>query len=254
MQREVVELAARVASTTASSQRRASETAYALSSNGADGLRRTRQSPWGVPMGIEGLSPPSLPPSPTGVGGVEAPHFLPRGGVFASTALVNIFADTPGSQIYYSTNGSAPTTTHYEGCGVQPLSVYLSKSCTVKAVAALLSKPGGTSRAVSEMREVTFRIERHGDRPSERTPSPSGGVGVQQQQHQQHGTHIAGVGLLLEKSQGTGHVRVRQIMPGGAADMDGSVSEGDRLVSIDDVYVDQLPFQTVLESMKVRTR
>jgi hypothetical protein len=41
--------------------------------------------------------PPSLPASPPSFAvAIEAPQFLPKGGHFTGTTMVNIFADTPG--------------------------------------------------------------------------------------------------------------------------------------------------------------
>jgi hypothetical protein len=39
---------------------------------------------------------------------------------------------------------------------------------------------------------------------------------------------LAGVGLILERSEITHHVRVKQLMPGGAAEVNGLIRVGDR--------------------------
>ncbi len=41
---------------------------------------------------------------------------------------------------------------------------------------------------------------------------------------------LAGVGLVLERNETTHHVRVKQLMPGGAAEVNGLIRVGDRYV------------------------
>uniref|UniRef100_A0A7S0Z062 PDZ domain-containing protein n=1 Tax=Hemiselmis tepida TaxID=464990 RepID=A0A7S0Z062_9CRYP len=181
--------------------------------------------------------------------GPGIPHFVPNGGVFNTTALVNIFADAPGAVIFYSTNGSKPSVTHYEGQGPQPLSVYLSKTCTLKAISVVGGVAGevvssdfvvdlGDRHHYQHVVHVSsHRTERHRSPPDPPQPMEAPNV-------------PAGVGMLLERSEKSHHVRVKHIMPGGAADLQGSIRLGDRLLSVDDASVDTLPFPQLLEAIK----
>jgi len=75
----------------------------------------------------------SLALKPAGTGGspVATPTFSPAGGTYASPQTVTISSSTAGATIYYTTNGSTPTTssTVYSG----PITV--SATETVKAIA-----------------------------------------------------------------------------------------------------------------------
>ena len=59
---------------------------------------------------------PSATPTPT----VATPTFLPSGGTFHRSVTVQISCSTAGATIYYTTNGTVPTTSSlvYNGTGV----------------------------------------------------------------------------------------------------------------------------------------
>jgi hypothetical protein len=81
---------------------------------------------------------PQSPPPPT----VSTPTFTPPAGTYASTQSVTISDATSGATIYYTTNGSTPTTSSAVYAG--PITV--SSSETLKAIAAA---PGNTNSAVA---------------------------------------------------------------------------------------------------------
>jgi hypothetical protein len=60
-----------------------------------------------------------------------SPSFSPAGGKYQSLQLVTLSASTPSAQIYYTTNGSTPTTTStlYRG------SISVPSNLTIKAIA-----------------------------------------------------------------------------------------------------------------------
>jgi len=61
---------------------------------------------------------------------------------------------------------------------------------------------------------------------------------------------MAGIGLLLEKDGKTGRINVKKVISGGAAGKDGTIKEGDRVVSVNHVDVDPIPLDQTLEQVK----
>jgi C-terminal processing protease CtpA/Prc len=53
------------------------------------------------------------------------------------------------------------------------------------------------------------------------------------------------VGLLLEKSEKTGAVTIKKIIPGGAADEDGRLKLKDELMRVDGKALDKLALEEV---------
>ena len=62
---------------------------------------------------------------------VHTPYFTPSGGTYTGAQTVTISCSTSGATIYYTTNGSTPTTSSSKY--TQPITV--SESCTLKAIA-----------------------------------------------------------------------------------------------------------------------
>jgi hypothetical protein len=95
--------------------------------------------------------------------GVVAPSISPNGGSFTGPVTVSLASSTAGAQIYFTTNGSAPTTgsTVYSGAFV------LSSTATVRAKAV---KSGMTDSAESA---ATFTIAQAG--VAAPSISPNGG-------------------------------------------------------------------------------
>ena len=99
-----------------------------------------------TPSGEEPPNPPSDPVAAT-------PVFSPAGGTYTGSVEVSISTTSAGASVYYTLDGSTPTTasTQYTG----PIS--LSETTTVKAIA------GGTGFTNSAVTEATYTIE--GDEP-----------------------------------------------------------------------------------------
>jgi len=79
---------------------------------------------------------------------IESPTISPSGGVFIAPQSVTISDATPGVTIYYTTNGTSPTT----GSTVYTLPFMVSATATVQAIA--VSSGGVSSQAASQ----TFTI------------------------------------------------------------------------------------------------
>jgi len=90
-----------------------------------------------------------------------APSISPNGGSFASSQSVTLSTSTPSATIYYTLDGSAPTTssTQYSGA------ITISKETTLKAIA---SAPGFLQSSVSS---ATFTFTNQTPSPTF-TPSP----------------------------------------------------------------------------------
>ena len=63
------------------------------------------------------------------------PTFSPTAGTYTSDQTVTISSATSGATIYYTTDGSKPTTSSYTGYGASPLKLTVSSSETIKAIA-----------------------------------------------------------------------------------------------------------------------
>src|SRR3989449_170654 len=94
---------------------------------------------------------------------VVAPTFSPAGGTYTSTLSVSISETTPGATIYYTTDGSTPTTASSVYTG--PISV--PRTTTLRAMAAA---PGMANSAVTS---ATYTLQ-----TATPTFSPSGGTYV----------------------------------------------------------------------------
>jgi len=79
---------------------------------------------------------------------VQTPTFTPAGGTYRRATSVAIYDATPGAQIYYTTNGSTPTTSSMRYTG--PISV--TRTTTIKAIAVL------TGWSNSAIASSTYRI------------------------------------------------------------------------------------------------
>ncbi|MGD0681547.1 MAG: chitobiase/beta-hexosaminidase C-terminal domain-containing protein, partial [Terracidiphilus sp.] len=79
-------------------------------------------------IGCGGSSTNTPPSNPT----AATPTFLPAAGTYAAAQSVTLYDTTPGAAIYYTTNGSTPTTgsTLYSGA------IAVSTSETIQAIAA----------------------------------------------------------------------------------------------------------------------
>lgn len=85
---------------------------------------------------------PQTPPPAT----VETPAFSPAGGSFADSVTVAISSATPGATIYYTLDGSAPTTASIHYTGSFTMAPAASGTTTVRAIAA---SAGMTTSAVA---------------------------------------------------------------------------------------------------------
>src|SRR5204863_9223812 len=94
---------------------------------------------------------------------VVAPTFSPAGGTYTSTLSVSISETTPGATIYYTTDGSTPTTASSVYAG--PISV--TRTTTLRAMAAA---PGMANSAVTS---ATYTLQ-----TATPTFNPSGGTYV----------------------------------------------------------------------------
>lgn len=86
-----------------------------------------------VPVGVSGTSYGTITASPT---------FSPNPGTYANSVAVTLSTTTPGATIYYTTNGSTPTT----GSTVYTGALTINQSTVVQALA---TAPGYTDSAVS---------------------------------------------------------------------------------------------------------
>jgi hypothetical protein len=94
---------------------------------------------------------PTPTPTPTPVTTVATPNFFPNGGTFSKRVTVKLFCSTSGALMYYTTNGSTPTTSS---------SVYTSDGILLsgtgsKTVNAIGVKSGLSNSAVAT---ATFTI------------------------------------------------------------------------------------------------
>jgi hypothetical protein len=107
-----------------------------------------------------------VPPNPNGTQTVATPTFSPAGGSFTSAQSVSISDSTSGATIYYTTNGSTPTTssTVYGG----PISVG-SGTVTIEALGA---KSGDNNSSVAS---ATYTITTAQQQVATPTFSPAGG-------------------------------------------------------------------------------
>src|SRR6185437_27941 len=96
----------------------------------------------------------------------DAPIFSPAGGTFSAPVSLSIASSTPGATIYYTIDGSAPTTTSTAYSG--PMTI--SSTTTVNAIAA------APNFAPSAPESVTIIIE--SQLPQTPIPifSPAGGI------------------------------------------------------------------------------
>jgi hypothetical protein len=81
--------------------------------------------PTGESIAVYGLLNGAVPTA-------TAPTFLPTGGIFSSTQTVTLFDPTPGAVIYYTTNGSTPTTASAKYAAA----LTIGSTTTVRAIAA----------------------------------------------------------------------------------------------------------------------
>ena len=150
------------------------------------------------------------PPAPPNL-----PRIHPSGGTFSETVPTSITSSTPGTTIYYTTDGSSPN----EGtspCGASPLWIQVEKSLCVRAICV------ANDGLASEIVEATFDVQRP----------------------------PAGIGLLLEKSDRDGSVRVVKILAAGAAHEDGTIQLRDQLTHVDDTSVASLALEQILDLIK----
>ena len=76
---------------------------------------------------------------------VATPQFSPAGGPYASDQSITISSFTPGATIYYTTNGSTPTTSS----PVYSTAISVPGPSTTETVQALATKSGWTNSAVA---------------------------------------------------------------------------------------------------------
>ena len=76
---------------------------------------------------------------------VATPTFTPAAGTYVGTQSVSINCDTEGASIYYTTNGTEPTTSSTPYDANHPISV--SASCTIKVLAKKAGKTDATAQA-----------------------------------------------------------------------------------------------------------
>src|SRR5205807_4888925 len=102
-------------------------------------------TPTPVPTSTPTATPTPVPtPTSTPIQTVDTPTFSPSGGTFRRRVTVDISCTTPGATIYYTTDGTTPTTSSlvYNGFGVT-----LSGRGT-KTLKAIGSEPGYNDNAV----------------------------------------------------------------------------------------------------------
>jgi hypothetical protein len=100
-------------------------------------------------IAISGVTKPSAPASATytiAYPAAAAPTFAPLGGTYQADQSVTLSTTTPGATIYYTTDGSAPTTgsTKYTGA----ILTTVSPATTINAIAmapAFAQSPSGTA-------------------------------------------------------------------------------------------------------------
>lgn len=76
---------------------------------------------------------------------VATPTFTPAAGTYVGTQSVSINCDTDGASIYYTTDGTEPTTSSTPYDANHPISV--SASCTIKVLAKKAGKTDATAQA-----------------------------------------------------------------------------------------------------------
>jgi hypothetical protein len=147
---------------------------------GADAIARLF---WSSPSQPQQIIPQNrlFPPS-SGTPAVAPPVFTPNGGTFASPQSVGISTVTPGASIYYTTDGSTPTSS--STLYTTPFTV--SANATAKAIA---KKAGMTDSAITS---ATFNVG-----PTVATPTitPNGG------------THVTSVQVTLATTTGGAAIR-----------------------------------------------
>ena len=158
------------------------------------------QQPIYIYQKTDGGSPVD-PPVPT----VNAPTFNPNGGTFSTVQIVTITSTTEGATIYYTTDGTEPTTSTTTSVA-NGGTVTVSSSCTLKAIAT----KDGVSSTVSSAdftinsgstysSPVSFSAS---DFAGQGTPSSGGEISVEKNPI----TVSSGKGYC----SGTEHVRIYQ--------------------------------------------
>ena len=92
-----------------------------------------------------------------GLSNVEAPTFSPNGGSFdyGSSVNVTITCGTSGASIYYTTDGSVPTTTSTRYTGALTFNTYT----VLKAIAVKDGESSGVTEATYSFNEPTIVTE-----------------------------------------------------------------------------------------------
>eukprot|EP00290_Baffinella_frigidus_P002407 CAMPEP_0180181952 /NCGR_PEP_ID=MMETSP0986-20121125/40396_1 /TAXON_ID=697907 /ORGANISM="non described non described, Strain CCMP2293" /LENGTH=1599 /DNA_ID=CAMNT_0022135267 /DNA_START=88 /DNA_END=4888 /DNA_ORIENTATION=+ len=166
----------------------------------------------------------------------KAPRFEPGGLEFSASVRVVLRGDSDGDAIYYTLDGSDPSDTHCEAQGVSPVTLVFSETCELKAVTT--NKTGTTSevstagysrlQAAGRLAKSPIAKQQSGRAEAAMKPgsSPNSPLNAGQ----------AGVGMMLRQGngeEGQESIVVREIMAQGAAAVDGTIAEGDVLVSVD---------------------
>ena len=136
------------------------------------------------------------------------------------SASLSVLTGSPSAFIYCTTDGTEPTPTNFEHSGRSPLELSLQQSCILKARV----EDHRELSAVAEQR-VVVAAPRERERSAPRT---------------------GGVGMLIERFQDDGHIVVKSLIPGGAADQDGRIQPGDYLLAVDGQVVGVFPSETVV--------
>ena len=94
---------------------------------------------------------PTVTPTPTPANTVATPLFSPNGGTFSKKVVVRVFCNTAGATIFYTTNGSTPTTSS----SFYPSDGIMLSGAGTKTVKAIGVKNGLSNSAVAT---ATFTI------------------------------------------------------------------------------------------------